>query len=295
MYRGIARTVGASGAVSYAPASQTHNYTNVFPTVQLRYQAAPTLIARATYSTGIARPGFYQTIQSSRVDVGNQSVITGNPNLKPTTGNNFDLQVQWTPSRTGYLAIGLFDKEFSNYVVTFSTRGSYPGVPGNTTSINTYANVSGAYARGVEAEGSYKFTALPGLLSGFGIDANGTYADSSAAIRPGERIALPGTFKYTGNLALFYELGPVKLRASGQYESEVLFGVGGSRATDVFQDRRITLDLSGSYDVSRRLGVYFNAKNLTNEPLRFYENTPNRPIQREYYDLTLEAGIKIHL
>jgi hypothetical protein len=41
--------------------------------------------------------------------------------------------------------------------------------------------------------------------------------------------------------------------------------------------------------------VYFNAKNLTNAPLRFYEGSPNRPIQREYYDVTLEGGAKIRL
>jgi hypothetical protein len=39
---------------------------------------------------------------------------------------------------------------------------------------------------------------------------------------------------------------------------------------------------------------YFNAKNLTNAPLRFYEGAPNRPIQREFYDATFEAGVKIH-
>ena len=95
--------------------------------------------------------------------------------------------------------------------------------------------------------------------------------------------------------ALFYERGPVRLRAAVQYESKVLFGVGGSRASDVFQDQRITLDLGGSYDLTRRIGLHVNAKNLTNEPLRFYEGSRNRPIQRDYYDPTLEAGIKFHL
>jgi hypothetical protein len=38
--------------------------------------------------------------------------------------------------------------------------------------------------------------------------------------------------------------------------------------------------------------VYFNAKNLNNEPLRYYEGTSNRPIQREFYDATYEAGLR---
>lgn len=294
IYRGIAETSDAHGAVAYAPASQAHNYTDFFPTVQLRYQAGSDIIARATFSAGIARPGFYQTIQSSSVDVGNRTVSTGNPNLKPTLGNNFDLALEYTPSSTAFVSIGIFDKQFSNYVVTRTTRASYPGVPGIAT-IDTFSNVSGAYARGVEAAASYKFTSLPGILRGFGIDANGSYVDSSAQVRDGEKIALPGTFAYSANAALFYEVGRLKLRAAGQYESKVLFGVGDDRATDVFQDKRLTLDFNGSYDVARNVSVFVNAKNLTNEPLRFYEGSRNRPIQREYYDLTFEGGIKIRL
>ncbi|MDB5468201.1 MAG: TonB-dependent receptor, partial [Phenylobacterium sp.] len=37
---------------------------------------------------------------------------------------------------------------------------------------------------------------------------------------------------------------------------------------------------------------YFNAKNLTNAPLRFYLGSASYPIQREYYDQTFEAGVR---
>lgn len=296
-YRGISQTTAADGTVNFAPASTAKRYTDVFPTLQLRYQATARLIARATYSTGIFRPGFFQTIQSASVDVGGQTISTGNPNLKPTYANSFDLAFDYAPSAAASLSIGVFDKELRNYIATFSTRGSDPRIPGvSTILIDTFGNVAGAHARGVEASASLKLTSLPGLLGGLGVDANGSYVSSSARIRPGEpAVTLPGTFNETGNLALFYERGKAKLRLAGQYESKVLFGVGGSRATDVFQDERITLDLGGSYDLSRALGFYVNAKNLTNEPLRFYEGARNRPIQREYYDLTLEAGVKVHI
>jgi hypothetical protein len=45
--------------------------------------------------------------------------------------------------------------------------------------------------------------------------------------------------------------------------------------------------------VTSGASVYFNAKNLTNSPLRFYEGSTNRPIQREYYEYTLEAGVSV--
>jgi hypothetical protein len=40
------------------------------------------------------------------------------------------------------------------------------------------------------------------------------------------------------------------------------------------------------------ISMYFHAKNLTNAPFRVYEGSPNRPIQREYYGETYEAGVQ---
>ncbi|OYY91781.1 MAG: TonB-dependent receptor [Sphingomonas sp. 28-66-16] len=292
IYRGTTVVTPAAGADIVTATSQSRSYTNVFPTIQLRYQPIESVIARATWSTGIARPGFFQTINNTQIDVGAGTVSTGNPALKPTYGNNFDLAFEYAPSADTFVSIGLFDKEFQDYIVTRTVRGSFPGITGIAT-IDTFSNISGAHARGIEVAGSTKFSGLPGLFSGFGIDANGSYVTSAGQIRPGESITLPGTFNYTANGALFYEARGLKLRLAGQYESAVLFGIGGSRATDVFQDKRLTLDFNGSYDVNRHLGLFVNLKNLTDEPLRFYEGSANRPIQREFYDLTFEGGVKL--
>jgi hypothetical protein len=50
--------------------------------------------------------------------------------------------------------------------------------------------------------------------------------------------------------------------------------------------------LAASYMTRYGVGVYFNAKNLTNAPWRIYEGEANRPIQREFYDITYEFGMK---
>ena len=34
---------------------------------------------------------------------------------------------------------------------------------------------------------------------------------------------------------------------------------------------------------------------MTNAPLKYYEGTSNRPVQREIYGPTFEAGVKIRL
>lgn len=294
VYRGIGSNTDANGNTTLAPLSTGRNYDNVFPTLQLRYQASPKLIARATYSTGIARPGFYQTQQSTSVDFGGLTVSTGNPSLLPTYSHNFDASLEYYLPDAGVISITGFDKELLDYVVTRTNRvNGYQGNAG-VFLVSTYENARHAHARGFELNFVDKFTALPGLLSGFGVDANFTHVNSGVGLRAGEgNVALPGTFGTSWNAALFYERGKTKVRLASQFESSVLFGVGSSRATDVFQDSRYTLDLNGSYDLSRRAQLYLNVKNLTNAPLRFYEGSPNRPIQREFYDVTIETGVKL--
>jgi outer membrane receptor protein involved in Fe transport len=53
------------------------------------------------------------------------------------------------------------------------------------------------------------------------------------------------------------------------------------------------MDFTSSYQINEHLKIYFNAKNLLNTPLRYFEGASDRPIQREFYDVTLEGGATI--
>ncbi len=46
----------------------------------------------------------------------------------------------------------------------------------------------------------------------------------------------------------------------------------------MFEDQRTTLDLTSSYQLFPNMAVYFNAKNLLNTPLRYYEGESNGQI-----------------
>lgn len=294
-YQGITATTDALGNTTYAPNTFTKSYTNAFPTVQLRYQPAPDFIARITYSTGISRPGFLQASSATQIDTGAGSVTSGNPALKPTTGNSFDVSLEYTLPESGLISVGFFDKEFSDFILPRSVRvTNYPGIVGIAT-VSTFENVASSWARGVEANYQQKFTFLPTLFDGLGASANATFVDSNAEIYPGYHAELPGTSHWTANAAVFYEAYGAKVQLSLQYVGKTQFGISGGPATDVFEDHRTTLDLTSSYDVCENLSVYFNAKNLTNAPLRFYEGTENRPIQREFYLYTLEWGVRLKM
>jgi TonB-dependent receptor len=278
-------------------------YTNVFPTVQLRYDFTPKLVLRATYSTGIGRPGFNQIAGAVTIDQSNGIISTGNPALKPTTGNSVDLSLEYYIPGGGIAQIGAFYKLFDNYVVT-RTRyvASDPRIPdyGSPIQIDTYGNVSDAYARGIEASYHQQFKWLPAPFDGLGVEANATLVDSQILEYDGTTSGvgnqygpLPGTSKVTANLAGFYEAHGAEVRLSSQYVGPELFGLGGSKAQDTIEDARLTLDFASSYSFNKTWKVYFNAKNLTNAPLRFYMGNSSFPIQREFYDVTYEAGVKV--
>ena len=286
--------------------SVTHNksYTNLFPTVQLKYAFQPDLQLRATWSTGIARPGFSQAGGNAGVDFTTSprpQYSAGNPNLKPTTGNNFDLDLEYYLPSGGIVQVGVFDKEFQNYIFRSARinisdpifQGQGPG------DFITFLNES-AYARGVELAWHQKFAMLPGLLGGLGADANITWVDSrfkeySAAVSgtgKDEFGSLPGTSHVTWNLAGFYEDHGLELRLSTEYVGQSLFGLSGDKALDTIQDRKLNMDFTSSYRFTPNFTGYFNVKNLLDTPLRYFEGDRSHPIQREIYGQTYEAGVR---
>ena len=304
-YGGFIQTTNPDGSTTNTLQFRPDSYVNAFPTVQVRYNVTPRIVIRATYSTGIGRPGFTQNTTAASVDrTSSPLVITrGNPDLRPTTGQNFDLSFEDYLSNGGIISVALFDKQFTNYIVPRIQNGitTDPLAPGVLANVTTFLNIPSAYARGVEADYRQKFVFLPKPLNGFGIEANVTWVDSrileydaaTSATGQNEYGLLPGTSQLTWNLAGFYEAYGFEVRLAAEYVSHSLFGLGGDKSLDTIQDDRLTLDFGSSYKLNHSWSVYFNAKNLLNTPLRYYEGSPDRPIQREIYDVTLEGGVRV--
>jgi TonB-dependent receptor len=283
-----------------APTAVTTSYTNYFPTLQGRYDISDNLIARATYSSGIARPGFDQIDPGATVSVMNTSVTVGNPGLKPTIGQNFDLTLEYYPGDGQIAAAGLFYKDFKNYILPtqqYVDSYPFPGLTNRITQVTSYSN-GPAHADGFEAQYQQQLTFLPAPLDGFGYSGNVTLVDSRSQIHPGDYGLLPSTSKLTWNAAIFYERSRLEIRVAADYVGQNLFAFGSvaTNATDDYSSPRLTMDLGSSYTILRQVKLYFDAKNLLNTPLKFTEGpSESRPIQREFYDITLLAGVRVSL
>ena len=163
--------------------------------------------------------------------------------------------------------------------------------------MQSYSN-GPAHAEGFEAQYQQQLTFLPAPFNGFGYSGNITLVDSRAEIHPGIYGLLPSTSKRRGTPQFSTSARPSK-SGSPPITSDRIYSLSAAclgNATDDYSSARLTMDLGSSYTIVRQVKVYFDAKNLLNTPLEFTEGTSqNRPIQREFYDITLLAGVRVSL
>jgi TonB-dependent receptor len=309
-----ASAVNGDEIFKFTPNTNKQDYINLFPSAQFKYSFTDQFQMRGTYSTGIARPGFQQvsaatTTVAGGAANGDNAETVGNPNLKPTTGNSFDLTAEYYGPHETTLSGGLFYKTFTNYIFTTinNTNVYYQGAL-TPTQVTSYQNLSGAFARGLEMDAHLPFYYLPQPLDGLGIDGNVTFVDSRGHADGTQYKAyqLPETSPITYNATLFYEKGPIDADISVNYVSQSLFAVVNPAASgltdlnprdaDNFTSARTTVDANIAYAVTPRVTLFAQGRNLTNTPLEFTQSASAQyPIQREFYDSDWLVGIRLKL
>src|SRR5204863_7855938 len=112
---------------STSPFPAKNSYTNVFPSVQAQFRLNSDTVLRAAYGMGIARPNFYDLIPYVVNDpTSNPPVSAGNPNLKPTLAQTFDLLVEHYLKPVGLIQVGGFYKYLTDPIYTVTTTRAMP-------------------------------------------------------------------------------------------------------------------------------------------------------------------------
>lgn len=277
----------------------SRDYTNFFPNLTVRHAFSDNLIGRFALTRAIARPNYQDVVP--RVEEGDRTslpigVSQGNPDLRETLSNNLDIGLEYYFEPLGLIAANLFYKDLENYEFTLVRDGVYDGLPARITSAE---NAPDGRIYGLELTYQQQFTFLPGMLRNTGVFANYTYSDAeitlSAPISGSRTRILPGQSEHTYNVAVFYEDESFSARLAWNDRSDYLNAVDGSDdRLDIFWEGRQQLDFTASYEVSERLGVFFEAKNLTGTPGVRYAGDRSRVIEREEFGFTLFGGLRFN-
>jgi TonB-dependent receptor len=297
-----------------SPSPGSTSYLNVLPTVQLTYMLGPNTNIRGSFGMGISRPNFQDQVPSQQVDPNTvpQTLQVGNPSLKPTRANNYDLLVEHFFQPLGILQGGFFYKTLSNPIyltATTVTSGRYTGFLQQQS-----VNGPSAYIYGVEMAWEQRFSFLPGLLNGFGVSANYSYTTSQANFPTGfsgGRIDHPHLQRQapnTWNLGFTYDKARFSMRFAASHndaniyqyqfqhvdaatDTDPINGIKGPLG-DQYLYAHTQLDIQGSYRLYKGLSFIASGLNLTNEVFGFYTGSPIYPNQREFYHPSLILGMR---
>ncbi len=286
------------------------DYFSFFPSVHVRYSPTRNLNLRFSTYRAIRRPNF------NELNPGEPSVEFldfiyefGNANLEPTYAWNFDLTAEYFFDNSGMIAVGGFYKRVDNHIFATNIPRESSAYDRNNELLRNYDNASEAYVIGAELSFVKKLSFLPGILSGFGVNTNGSIMDSRMTT-PGRTNdpPLPRQADYLVNAAIFYEKGKISARLALNYRGSYLAEVNtfqedfdadrwlhNNTEYDIFMGEFASLDFSGTYLISDQWSVFLDLNNLLNSPYRMYRGKREHPIQTEYYSIRGLAGLKFKL
>jgi TonB-dependent receptor len=233
-------------------------YDDLFPSASAKYMFTKDLVAHFGYHRAISRPPVGVLAGAWSVNEVTKVVQLGNPNLLPEYSNSYSARVSYYLSAVGQISGGVFQNDISNLRITddFSAAefgyGDDPVYSEYVFRTVTNGNDTKRF-RGMELEYSQHLTFLPGLLGGLNI--SGSYVRNYASLRR------PGLVphRYTG--AVGFKHRRLNLRFSAAWMAETPW------TGDVlgFQPAKTTFDVSGGYQLTRRVGFFFSGRNITNE------------------------------
>ena len=282
--------------------NRTHrdrSYHDYFPSLHFKYPILARLTARASISTGAARPNmtdlYPTTTVSYNTTTGLGSVSTSNPGLLPQTSENLDFSLEYYFEPAGQFSVGYFRKDIKNFLyrtsdeIDYGPDNGFDGQFGGFTLNSTY-NGGAADVEGWEFNYSQQLTFLPKPFNGLGIFANYTTLRTTGTYAEGAR-ALAGFVPKTANAGASFRWRKLEARASWRYTSAYLR----SYNANIYQQNSFrpveNIDLSMQYKFSRKFAFYIDAINVTNNwPQNFTGTDESRVTFADDYGVRYNIG-----
>lgn len=282
------------------PVSFGKNYEEWLPSAALNFDVRDDLILRLAAARVVASPPLSDVSAGFTYNITSNTGVGGNPLLDPYKADQFDASLEFYPGRGNLIAASFFYKKVKSFTTLFITEETIPGFvnpngTGNVFRITRPRNGSNGSVTGFEVNVQQSLDMLPGLLGGFGIQANYTYAKGKTPIVDElTQSTLPLSFlsKNSYSLIGYYEKGPVQARVAYTARDGYLLAVqtapqGGSR----YVGRQDQLDASLQLGLFDGIKLTFDGQNLLRKGLRQYDGVATRVSQITLDDRRFFFGV----
>ncbi len=296
----------ANGA-SYE-ATDENTYTDVLPSLNLRYKVQDNVFLRLAVARSLARPDFPLLLPAINIQaklgvmvngtcselpdgagVGNcvsqYNGFSGNPDLEPMRSWQYDLAAEWYINPTNSLTGAIFYKQLEGFMETSLNASVEYTNNGQTRTVRVLRpeNQGNGYVQGFEVAYNSFFDFLPGFWKNFGARAAFTYVESggtrNVAANPYDQnqrdnaaldnYPLEGLSKTSYNAELYYSTERFEARLAYNWrEKYVLTMAAANLNIPAWADDYGQLDGSVVWNVRPKLKLGLQAVNLTDAPYR---------------------------
>ena len=290
----------------------TITYTDLLPSLHLKYMLNDKQNLRASYFKAINRPSYFEI--TPYYIQGEYFAETGNPFLKHAIAHNFDLRYELFPKSTDQVLVGVFYKKIINPIeVAYVVQGL-----NNQTLMPNNFGVATNY--GFEA-------VVTKYIKHFGVSLNYTYTnssitttkktiykDSTGQTQSGlakQTRPMEGQANNIANASLLYKNNRkgLDLQLAMVYTGSKIVMVSPYLDQDYWQRPITQLDFSFEKTIAKKLSCYGKINNILNTPLivevkhaNIYrsgqEALPDQQsnnwilVQKEYYKQTYLLGLR---
>lgn len=269
--------------------------TEVLPSFVLSWDITEDLVGRVAYTETLRMPEFGQLnalqfwFDPLTDGVSYGSGNGGNPDLKPTHSQNYDLSLEWYFSEGSSLYGALFKREIEGLVIGGSTvvrRVGNDDVERDYI-LSAPVNASDGELSGLEVGFLYFPTDLPEVLDGLGFQASYTQLDSEQSTKDFNddgSVAAVVSSKMSGvsdssySVVGIYEKESYDMRLSYTWREAFYTGneaLNFANPLQFWSRPEQSLDFQFSYDVSDNFVVSFDATNILDDVFQNYYGKNN--------------------
>lgn len=242
----------------------TPKYNDILPSLNATVNLNQQINLRGAYGRTLARPELRELARSGYYDFLTDDYVFGNPDLKRTVIDNFDLRAEYYPSPMELFAVNFFYKNFDKPIEIIGTNAS-----GKT---RTWKNADKAYTYGVEFElrkglgfiyEGFNYLSFISNISLIKSEVDLGQAQVAQAELEQKR-SLQGQANYILNMGLYYDDYESGLTASLVYNKvgEKILTVGVDKSGDIVEKPRDQFDFNISKKLFSNLNIKLSVKDI---------------------------------
>ncbi len=242
--------------------------TDILPAAGLIWAIRPDMNLRAHFSQTIARPSFRELAAYRSYDPILDDLLDGNPNLRMTSINNYDLRWEWFFKPGEILSVSLFYKSLKDAI-----ERKYLDASGNSI---TFDNRDKGTVGGVEFEARKNLGFIDSFLDPFTVGGNVSLIWSETALTDAEYGTKRSIITDAKRTRQLYDQSPYIINLDLNYDNprtgtgaSLIYNIAGPRITiaslntdDIYEQPAPGLDFVFSQKLGRNLSLKFNVKNI---------------------------------